>query len=170
MSSNPKSQTTVAAAAAQSAGGAGSGIDLRNLDPQVRPQDDFYRYVNGAWLAATQIPADRSEVSVFSTLEDTEQEALRALVEDAASSGGTSADANRRKIGDLFGAFMDAEELERLALQPLGAELARIERLQDKSAIPALLAHYNALGIRTPYATHVMQDARDSTKYAVGIE
>jgi putative endopeptidase len=170
MSSKPKSQTTVAAAAAHSAPGAGSGIDLRNLDPQVRPQDDFYRYVNGAWLAATQIPADRSEVSVFSTLEDTEQEALRALVEDAASTGGTSADANRRKIGDLFGAFMDAEELERLALQPLGGELARIERLHDKSAIPALLAHYNALGVRTPYATHVMQDARDSTKYAVGIE
>jgi predicted metalloendopeptidase len=169
MPSNPNSQTPVAVAAAQSAPRASSGIQLRNLDPQVRPQDDFYRYVNGAWLAATQIPADRSEVSVFSTLEDAEQEALRALVEDAASTE-ASADANRRKIGNLFGAFMDAAQLERQALQPLGAELARIERLQDKSAIPALLAHYNALGVRTLYGTHVIQDARDSTKYAVGIE
>jgi putative endopeptidase len=167
MPSKPNSQATVAA---QSAPGAGSGIDLRNLDPQVRPQDDFYRYVNGAWLAATQIPADRSEVSVFSTLEDAEQEALRALVEDAASTAGTSADANRRKIGDLFGAFMDAAQLERQALEPLGAELARIDSLPDKSAIPALLAHHNALGVRTLYATPVIQDARDSTKYAVGIE
>jgi predicted metalloendopeptidase len=140
------------------------------LDPQVRPQDDFYRYVNGKWLQATQIPADRSEVSVFSTLEDTEQEALRALVEDAATDATTSAALSRRKIGDLFGGFMDTAQLERQGLRPLEAELARIERLQDKSAIPAHLAHYNAIGVRTVYATQVGQDARDSTKYAVGVE
>jgi len=170
MLSKPISQASLNASATQPTPGGGSGIDLRNLDPQVRPQDDFYRYVNGKWLQATQIPADRSEVSVFSTLEDTEQEALRALVEDAATDATTSAALSRRKIGDLFGGFMDTAQLERQGLRPLEAELARIERLQDKSAIPAHLAHYNAIGVRTVYATQVGQDARDSTKYAVGVE
>jgi putative endopeptidase len=170
MLSKPVSQASANAAVMQPKPGAGSGIDLGNLDPQVRPQDDFYRYVNGKWLQATQIPADRSEVSVFSTLEDTEQEALRALVEDAATTASTRADADRRKIGDLFGAFMDTAQLERQGIRPLEAELARIERLQDKSAIPALLAHYNVIGVRTLYAIQVGQDARDSTRYAVAVE
>src|ERR1700722_16779314 len=102
MSSNSSTQANVNASAARSTGGLGSGIDLENLDRKVRPQDDFYRYVNGTWLQATQIPVDRSEVSVFSRLDDAQQEALRALVEDSAQSAATSADANRRKIGELF--------------------------------------------------------------------
>ena len=26
------------------------GVDTKNFDPSVRPQDDFFRYVNGTWL------------------------------------------------------------------------------------------------------------------------
>jgi putative endopeptidase len=170
MLSNPTTPATANASGAQSIPSLDSGIDLRNLDPDVRPQDDFYRHVNGTWLQATQIPADKSEVSVFSKLDDAEQEALRDLVEDAARAAARSAEPNRHKIGDLFGGFMDEAQLERQGLRPLDAELARVDMLQDKSAIPALLAHYNALGVRTVYDTHVGQDARDSTTYVVGID
>jgi predicted metalloendopeptidase len=146
------------------------GIDLANIDPLVRPQDDFYRYVNGGWLEATQIPADKSEVSVFSRLDDAGQEALRALVETTARDTATSCDLSRRQIGELFNAFMNEAELEGLGLRPLDAELARIDALTDASAIPQLIAHYNATGVNVPYFPRVGQDARDSTKYALAIE
>src|SRR5690606_22087594 len=32
-----------------------SGVLLANIDKAVRPQDDFYRFVNGNWLAVTEI-------------------------------------------------------------------------------------------------------------------
>jgi putative endopeptidase len=39
------------------------GVDLTGFDRSVRPGDDFFRYVNGAWLARTQIaPAIASSV------------------------------------------------------------------------------------------------------------
>jgi len=170
MSSKSSTPANVNASAAQPIHGLSSGIDLGNLDRQVRPQDDFDRYVNGAWLHATQIPVDRSEVSVFSTLDDAGQQALRAVVEDSAHGAATSSDSKRRKIGELFGGYMNEAQLEQQGLQPLAPELARIEHLEDKSALPALFAHYNALGVRTVYVTNVGQDARDSTKYAVILE
>jgi putative endopeptidase len=148
----------------------GSGIHLQNVDAAIRPQDDFYGYVNGTWLAQTQIPEDKSEASSFTRLDDTEQEQLRALVEDAAREAATTADANRRKIGELFGAFMDEAQLQQQAMQPLAAEFARIDGLRRKSEIAALLAHYNEIGVRIPYRASVGQDARDSTKYVVGID
>jgi putative endopeptidase len=83
----------------------GSGIHLGNVDHGIRPQDDFYSYVNGKWLQNTQIPADKSEASSFSRLDDTEQDQLRALVEDAARLAVVSADANRRKIGGSLWRF-----------------------------------------------------------------
>ena len=30
-----------------------SGIELTNMDTSVRPQDDFFRYVNVVWLDTT---------------------------------------------------------------------------------------------------------------------
>jgi putative endopeptidase len=45
-----------------------SGIDLQNTDDSVRPQDDFYQHVNGKWLAATEIPADKGSYYPWETL------------------------------------------------------------------------------------------------------
>ena len=33
-------------------------LDLSNVDSMIRPQDDFFRYVNGVWVNRTAIPAD----------------------------------------------------------------------------------------------------------------
>ena len=41
-----------------------SGLDLAAIDRSVAPGDDFFRYANGAWLAQTEIPADRSSFGV----------------------------------------------------------------------------------------------------------
>ena len=147
-----------------------SGIDLANCDPLVRAQDDFYRHVNGAWLDATQIPADKGEVSVFSRLDDAGQEALRALVEDAARAVGSSPDSALRQIGDLFSAFMNETLLESRGLQPLRVELARIDTVQDGAGIAQLIAHFNAIGVNAPFFARVAQDARESSRYAVILE
>ena len=40
-----------------------SGVDSTNFDRSVRAQDDFFRFVNGGWLARTQIPADQESTS-----------------------------------------------------------------------------------------------------------
>ena len=55
-----------------------SGIDLANMDRSVRPQDDLYEYVNGAWLKKTEIPGDKSNYGIFTALAD---KARKDLVE-----------------------------------------------------------------------------------------
>ena len=42
-----------------------SGFDAATFDKAVRPQDDLYRYVNGGWLAQTEIPADKASYGGF---------------------------------------------------------------------------------------------------------
>ena len=43
----------------------GSGIDLKYVDPAVRPQDDFYRAVNGKWLDTFEMPVDKARYGSF---------------------------------------------------------------------------------------------------------
>ena len=65
-------QLAAQAAAASSATAASPspqlGIDINNFDPEVRPQDNFYRAINGAWLEATEIPADKSNYGTIAEL------------------------------------------------------------------------------------------------------
>lgn len=46
------------------------GIDVTGMDLSVRPQDDFFRYVNGRWADDTPIPADQSAYGTFGILRE----------------------------------------------------------------------------------------------------
>ncbi len=62
-----------------------SGIVLENMDTSVRPQDDFFRYVNGAWLETAEIPADRTNTGVFLDLRDKAREDVHAIIEEVSA-------------------------------------------------------------------------------------
>ena len=142
----------------------GSGIDTQYIDHNVRPQDDFFRYVNGVWFDNTEIPPDKGRYGSFDQLNDDSLESLRGLIEQL-QSGVDAADPDQQKIVDLYASFMDEAALERLDIKPLAAEFARIAALRSKHEIPALIAHLNRIGGGAPYASHVHQDARDATRY-----
>jgi putative endopeptidase len=141
-----------------------SGVDSQYIDDTVRAQDDFYQYVNGKWLARTEIPADKSSYDPWDELTDETQIQLRGIVEGLQKTAAL-ADPEQRKIADLYASFMDEPALEQLSTAPLDAEFARIEGLADKTAIPSLIAHFNRIGITAPYTPRVHQDAKDSTKH-----
>ncbi|MBS0213564.1 MAG: M13 family peptidase [Proteobacteria bacterium] len=141
-----------------------SGIDASAMDKAVRPQDDFYQYVNGHWLATTQIPADKASYGAFTILYDQSLANLRTIVEQAEKA---PKDAGERKIGDLYASYMDEARLDKLGLKPLQPELDRIDAIKSAADLPALIAHLGRIGVDTPFGGGVHQDNKDSTKYVV---
>jgi putative endopeptidase len=110
-----------------------SGIELSALSPGIRPQDDLFRHVNGAWLERTEIPDDKARWGSFHLIAEQAEKDVRAIIEESTTAEpGTEA----RKIGDLFASFMDTERIERLGAEPLAAQLARVDAIDS---IPALL-------------------------------
>ena len=74
-----------------------SGIDRDGMNLQVRPQDDFYEYANGGWLARTQIPADEVGWGSYMTLRKESLEQSKAIVLDVAANPGTDSGFNNNK-------------------------------------------------------------------------
>ena len=74
-----------------------SGLDPASFDREVRPQDDLFRHVNGAWLAKTEIPADKASYGAFDILFDKAQADLRAIVEEASEVGRPRPPAPKRR-------------------------------------------------------------------------
>jgi putative endopeptidase len=146
-----------------------SGIDTQFIDTGVRPQDDFFSYLNGKWLTATEIPSDKASWGTFMKLRDDTTPQLRAIIETAQKDPAAKSGSEARKIGDLYASFMDEARRDSLGYKPLTGELARIRALKDKKGVPTLVAHLSKIGVATPYGIRVGQDARASTKYAAYI-
>jgi putative endopeptidase len=102
-----------------------SGIALSNIDHSVRPQDDLYQHVNGAWLKSTTIPDDRPLEGTFTALRDGSELAVRAIIEEAADRG-AEATGIEQKVGDLYKSFMDEETVEAKGLEPIRERLAAV--------------------------------------------
>jgi putative endopeptidase len=146
-----------------------SGIDIQYFDASVRPQDDFYKHINGKWLADTEIPPDKGSYGTFMKLRDDSEAKLHAIIDDLQKSVGPS-DPNQQKIADLYFSFMDEPALESLGIKPLSGEFAKIDALRDKKEIAGLIAHFNEIGVAAPFSPVVHQDAKDSTKYVFDLE
>ena len=155
-----------------------SGIDTTNFDRSVRPQDDFFRYVNGGWLKRTEIKSDATGAGAFQELADRSRNGLHELFEDAAhppkspsdsrsavqlrSPNGPTA-AERKQIGDLYASYMDSVRIEKLGIAPLAGEMKAISALKTQAQLPGTFAHFAKLGIQSPISVGVGQDPKASS-------
>jgi predicted metalloendopeptidase len=141
------------------------GVERKHIDTTVRPQDDFYAYVNGNWLKTTQIPADRARYGTFIELAEKSEAALRAIIEETAAVKERPAGSDAQKVGDLYQSFMDTQRIESLGLEPVRPELQRVAGVKSTDALPELFAELLRHGYQAPFNVYVAQDARQSTRY-----
>jgi predicted metalloendopeptidase len=137
-----------------------SGVQLTNFDRNVRPQEDFYRFVNGSWLAGTEIPADKNNYGAFTILQDEAEQNLRAII-DEASKAGAAAGTDTQLIGDFYTSYMDEAKAETLGLSPLQPELDRIAAIKDRKQLAAYLAAAQLRNVDNPLGASVFADAKN---------
>src|SRR5690348_13213543 len=61
------------------------GFDASGQDKSTKPGDDFFRYANGHWLDAHQIPADKPAVSLRLEMTDRTEARLHDMMEQASA-------------------------------------------------------------------------------------
>jgi len=142
-----------------------SGIDKSHFDTSVRPQDDFFQFVNGTWIKETEMPADKSRYGTFDILREENEARLRKIIENAANDKNKTEGSEVQKVGDFYKSFMDSVKIEELGLTPLEEEFQRIENVGNINDLAELFAHYSKIGVIIPFSYYVNQDAKKSTEY-----
>jgi len=141
-----------------------SGIVLAELSSEIRPQDDLFRHVNGAWLERTEIPDDKARWGSFHLIAEQAEKDVHAIIEEAQSAEpGTEA----RKLGDLYASFMDTARIEELGAAPLQEQLARVDAIDG---IPSLLRTVGELereGVGGFLGTYIEPDPGNPQRYVV---
>lgn len=139
-----------------------SGLALDELSAEIRPQDDLFRHVNGAWLERTEIPEDKARWGSFHLIAEQAEKDVHAIVEETrdAEPGSES-----RKIGDLYASFMDIQRIERIGAEPLRDQLARADAIDSIPTLLRTLGELERDGIGGLIGLYVEPDPGNPQRY-----
>ena len=138
------------------------GYDSTAMDRAVKPGDDFFDFVNGAWAKRTEIAADRTFAGIDSVLNDQIERDVRAIVEDMASKP-AAAGTSERQVGDYYASYMDQAAIEKAGTAPLKPYLGRIAAVKDRNGLLDLFATQE---FTSPFGIYIDADPDDPTRYA----
>jgi putative endopeptidase len=104
-----------------------------DLDQSKDACSDFGGYVNGKWLAANDIPGDRSSWGAFDMLAERSLAVRHQLAEQAAADA--QATGIEKIVGDFYATGMDEATINAQGIAPLKDRLASIDALADQAAV-----------------------------------
>ena len=132
-----------------------------------RPQDDFYRFINGQWLATHKIPADRPMDGIFNQLHDQSELWEKEIAEDASS--GKIPGHNAELIAHLYGTFMDEDAVETAGYSPIAGKLERLRSVSTHLELARLMGTFRYEGIGGLFGSYVGTDAHNSSQHQLDI-
>jgi putative endopeptidase len=141
------------------------GVDLTTRKASVKPGDDFFVNVNGAWLDTFAIPADKASYGVAEKLDDEARANVRKIIEDAAAAK-AAAGTIEQKIGDFYASFMDTARIESAGIAALKPELDRIAAAKTPADLSRL---FGEPGFQSPVAVYVGPDDKNPDAYFVNL-
>lgn len=143
------------------------GLDLSNMDTTVSPGEDFYRYVNGGWIAKTNIPADRGRWGAGSELQEyNNAKVLEVLKKAGANTQKYPEGTDQRKAADFFSIGMDSALAEKAGAAPLKPYLEMIDGIKSRSDIQNYLTEDVLTGGGAFFSFGILPDLKNSRKMA----
>ncbi len=145
-----------------------SGVIHENMDLSVKPGDDFFSYVNGTWVAETEIPSDRADYGTFGVLRDEAQDDVKAIIE-ASATGDFAKGTDEQKVGDMYKSYMDMETRNQRGVEPLQPTLARISAVSSYEELATYMGYATKLGQDMPVTVGQFEDLKDPKQYAMNV-
>ncbi|QOD59897.1 M13 family metallopeptidase [Polaribacter haliotis] len=152
-----------------------AGIVLENMDTSVKPTDDFFRHVNGAWLDKTEIPDDQTSWGGFNQLrKKTDADVLEILnqaieekdfpkVKDAQ---GNEIDSDQEKAVNYYQTIMDTVARNKQGKAPVMPFLAKVDEIKTKKDVENYITNMAPYGGGGFYGFGVFNDLKNSSEYA----
>jgi putative endopeptidase len=136
------------------------GVDLTSMDKSVKPGDDFFMFVNGAWYKSAAIPPDRTRTGSFDDLIVLSEKRMRELVADIEAKPVAQLTDEEKKLRDLFDAYTDTAAIEAGGLKPAERDLHYYATLKTRADIARAMGTQGR-GATSIFATRVVPDAKD---------
>lgn len=162
-----KSETDAVTHAAEPAHELVSGIDKSGFDKSVRPQDDFFDYVNGGWVENTEIPADKARWGSFDALREQSQKDIRNLVNEVSAAESVQAGSSTQKIRDFYNSYMDDAAATAIGIEAIREDLDAIAAINSLDDVYSTFSSLGIYGVNSPIGIAIFSDMKDPDTQAI---
>ena len=136
-----------------------TGIDLANLDTTAAPQNDFYQFACGGWMANNPLTPEYSRFGSFDKLGLQNLEQVNGLIQDIAAKKHEQGSISQ-KIGDVYNLAMDTARRDKEGIAAVLPTLLEIESIQSRDQLSEVLG--KAMDFQL-WAMYVDADAMNSS-------
>jgi len=142
------------------------GLNLSYMDTSVRPQDDFYNYVNGGWMKTAKIPSDRARWGSFDELrESTDNQNMDILHQVLQNKYAEGTDGHR--IQAAYTTFVDWDKRNALGITPIQNDLAKVDAIKNLADFRTYIQQATPKGDNPLYSWGVSADMKNSSMNAI---
>ena len=138
----------------------GQTFDVEYLDKTVRPQDDFFEFANGTWIAENPVPASESRWGSFNELDQANKDKLTKILEEARLSEAAEGTMDHI-LGNYYSSYIDMDKRNALGTAPIAVDIEAVEKINSKKDILRVIASQHSVGISTLFRFGVGQDLKD---------
>ena len=132
-----------------------------DLDAARNACTDFNGFVNGRWLAANEIPGDRTSWGAFEMLGERSLAVQQQLAEQAAAM--KDATGIEKIVGDFWATGMDEGKIEAAGIAPLKSHLDAIDALKNGPGVAEYLRQSFAKGEQAVFGFGPSPDFKNSS-------
>ena len=144
-------------------------IDRANLDPSVKPGDNFWQYAVGGWLEANPLDKQHPENGAFTDLEELNKDRINELIMEYAGQQlpqGTDG----QKIGSLYRLYMDSVARNNLGFEPIKPYLEQVRQLQTRDDLLKLMYEFDSKGFNTaPFGISLNLNPFNSSEFMMSV-
>jgi predicted metalloendopeptidase len=146
------------------------GINVSFMDKSVKPNQDFFKFVNGTWLKNTEIPADKTRWGSFDELrQNTDKDAL-AILKEATKNPKYKSNTDQGKAINMYKAAMDTVARNKQGIAPLAPYLAKINAVKNIKDLQKLMMETEAQGGGVGFfGVGIGADEKNSTRNVVSV-
>ena len=139
-----------------------------NMDPSVKPGDDFWQYAVGAWLKNNPIDKEYPMNGAFVDLEKANELRVNALIMKYANEKNLPQGSDGQKIGALYRLYMDSVGRNKLGYEPILPYLKQVRNIKTREEALQLMCDFDAKGFNTaPFGLSLGLNAFNSSEYLI---
>ena len=122
-------------------------IELGNMDTNINPADDFFRYCNNNWMKNNPIPEEYSTFGAFTEIDQHNEILIQEIIDEVSKDENAAQGSVAQKIRDFYNAGMDTVAINERGYSELKPYFEMIDNLNDKAQLAMLMGKLHSDGI-----------------------
>ncbi len=145
-----------------------SGIDLTDLNQQVRPGEDFYDYACGGWMQKNPLPAAYSRYGSFDRLAEDNNKRINGILKELQEKTYPQGSVEQ-KLSDLYKLAMDSARREKDGVAPVMGFIQKMEAAKTVAQLFAIQLEMMPYGDAEFFSAYMGADEKNAQQNILSI-